>query len=123
MQGLAGTTGSNNIQKLVIFYPGAVPNNMRLLFFKTDESLVFSENLIGSQVTSYIHPTDTVVFKLYKNETQVGTISLSSTQNVTIVSNQFVLVTGDTFSIVSPSVVDNTLSDITFTILTTRIAV
>ena len=120
-QGPPGPGGDGSSLRLVVYYPDAPPNNLRLLGFKTDVALSFPEDLSGSEIIAFTAPTLDAVYTLEKNNSSVGTVTFLMDGSTTIACNAFTLAIGDTFSIITQPELDDTLKDVSFNIIAEKI--
>lgn len=74
-------------------------------------------NLVGSVIKALTVSKSTAIFSMYKNDTQIGTITFAAgVANATFVVSATTFGLGDVLSIIAPPVQDEKLSDIVITI-------
>ncbi len=95
------------------------PDGEEIIYYYVGNSVRrsnFPENFVGSVARCVVAPTATTVFKVYRNDTQVGTITFSAgVRSATFASiGAFTVGDGDTLSIEAPDPADATFETLIF---------
>lgn len=104
----------NNNKPTQVFYPSSFyddkpePDQTMLFIVFVGNDVTFPINFTGSQGYVKVAPADTTVFKIQKNEIDIGTMTFSSgIQSATFsLSEQTVFTPGDRLSIIAPTMQD-----------------
>jgi hypothetical protein len=105
--------------------PGKPSAGQLVLIYTAEATETFPANFTAPQ--SYgslgVNPTATAVYQIFKNTTNVGTVSISTSGVFTFATTSgaaFTLNAGDRFTMVAPGSQDATLSDVSITLVGTR---
>lgn len=124
-----GTGGGGDLAtRPCTFVPGQPAAGQEVMAYTVETSETFPANFASpkSYGTCKINPTSTAVYTVFKNASNVGTISISTGGIFTFATTagaQITLNSGDRFSVVAPGSVDATLSGVSITLVGTRIPI
>lgn len=103
---------SNEPYEIAFTVPGQMPDGEVILHVPLLRSLKLPANAEGSRASSLSPASSTVEFKLQKNGVQFGTMRFAQNAVATFVCTETTFAAGDFFTMLAPSPVDSTLSDV-----------
>ena len=107
---------------LSTFIKGRPLVSEKIFSYVSTETITIPQSMTDSLAKSTVAPTGSALFTITKNGSSVATINfpIGSTEGVFSSSAPITLSTGDVLSLVAPSTVDDTLSNITVSITALR---
>lgn len=110
---------SGSIYDIAVYYVGSPTSLTSILKIALARALKLPVGLTGSVALAAVAATTTTIFTIKKNSTVIGTITFASGSDTGVISftSEVSFAVGNVLEILAPELPDDTLSDITITLI------
>jgi hypothetical protein len=118
-----GLEANSLVVRMGLWFVGIPSEDEELFRYTFTDTVEFPENLGVSLAESKVQATAEAVFSIQKDDVEFATITFEAGSDVGTIGDvaATTFIAGNTISVVAPSVVDTTLSDISMTLAATRV--